>query len=119
DRMQPRLERPGRGVRRVAAFAVDYAVIAAYIAVLTAVGFAARGALGAGEGVPEGAAARAAGHALSFVTLTVPVALYFALSEASRRQATVGKRALRLRVVTRSGRRLSLRRSLVRTAVKL
>lgn len=44
--------------------------------------------------------------------------LYFALSEASAREATLGKRRLGLRVVTVDGERLSLGRSLLRSAVK-
>jgi uncharacterized RDD family membrane protein YckC len=46
------------------------------------------------------------------------VTLYFALSEASAREATLGKRRLGLRVVTVEGQRLSLGRSVLRSAVK-
>jgi uncharacterized RDD family membrane protein YckC len=101
---------------RAAAFALDYLPIAGYLALLTAVG------AGLGWAFPEwmarafGQAARA--QAIGFVLVTLPVGLYFALSEASRRQATWGKRRLGLVVVGPGGGRLGLGRSLARTATK-
>ncbi|MFN8637540.1 MAG: RDD family protein [Chloroflexota bacterium] len=109
---------PASGARRLAAFAVDYAAIAAYLALLTVVGIAVRTALRQ-SAPPTTASAKLRGHALSFLGLTLPVWLYFALTEASSQQATPGKRLLGLRVVTREGRRLSYGRSLLRTALKL
>lgn len=112
-------ETPAPPLRRIGAFAIDYVVIAAYATALTAASFAARAALGAGQGPPpSGALEKLVGHALAFVTLTAPVVLYFAISESSRRQATLGKRVVGMRVVSRSGRRLKFRRSLLRSAVK-
>jgi uncharacterized RDD family membrane protein YckC len=63
-----------------------------------------------------GQAARA--QAIGFVLVTLPVGLYFALSEASGRQATWGKRRLALVVVGPGGGRSGLGRSLARAAVK-
>lgn len=54
----------------------------------------------------------------SFLLVTVPVSLYFVLSEASGAQATFGKRWLGIHVQSWSGRRLSLGASLIRTALK-
>jgi uncharacterized RDD family membrane protein YckC len=51
-------------------------------------------------------------------TLTLPVVLYLALSEASQAQATLGKRVLSLRVTATDSRRPTLARSLVRSALK-
>jgi uncharacterized RDD family membrane protein YckC len=53
-----------------------------------------------------------------FLVLTLPVALYFALSEASDHQGTVGKRRLGLRVVGIDGHRISLPRSVARSGAK-
>jgi len=108
-----------RGTRRVAAFAIDYAVIAAYIGLLTGLGVAARAALHQHLALPRTDAEKLQGHAAAFLTLTLPVALYFALSEAAPAQATLGKRALGLRVTTTEGGRVPLGHSLVRSAVKL
>lgn len=58
------------------------------------------------------------GHAFSLLGLTLPVILYFAIAESSRWRATVGKRALGLRVQTVTGARVGLGRSLVRSAIK-
>ncbi len=107
-----------RGTQRIAAFAIDYAVIAAYIGLLTGAGFATRALLHQHLGLPHTNTEKIQGHAAAFLTLTVPVALYFALSEASRIQATLGKRALGLRVTTMDGNRVPLGRSLARSAIK-
>jgi len=93
-------------------------VIAAYIGVLTGASFAGRAALHQHLGLPRTDAEKLRGHAVAFLTLTLPVALYVALSEASRSQATLGKRALGLRVTTTDGGRVPLGHSMVRSAVK-
>lgn len=109
---------PASGARRLAAFAVDYTVIAAYMAILTGVGSAARTQLRLPP-PPSTASAKRRGHALSFLGLTLPVAVYFVLAESSSRQATLGKRALGLRVAAAQGGRLSRGQSLLRSALKL
>ena len=57
-------------------------------------------------------------HGIVILTLTVPVVLYFALSEASRFQATVGKRLMRLSVVDATGQRARLNQTVLRAVVK-
>jgi uncharacterized RDD family membrane protein YckC len=106
------------GWRRLLAFGLDYLVIAAYLGVLTGASFAVRRALHLGVRPPATMRERLAGHALAFLVLTVPVALYFAFGEASSRQATLGKRALRLRVVGAEGGRVPPGRALLRATVK-
>lgn len=54
-----------------------------------------------------------------FASVTLPTGLYFSLAEASRWQATLGKRMLGLRAEDRRGRRLSVARALGRNGVKL
>ncbi|MCE7984441.1 MAG: RDD family protein [Caldilinea sp. CFX5] len=101
---------------RVAAFALDYLLIAIYLVVLFVIGLALDLAwptlqltLFAGP---------TSGHIVSFLLVTLPVSLYFALSEASAQQATWGKRKMGLQVTDTAGRRLSLARSLGRTVLK-
>lgn len=105
-------------LRRVGALLIDYALILGYLAVIALVAvlvarltgsFADWLALGTGGA-----------ELLGFVVLVLPVGLYLYLGESSARQATVGKRALRLRVVTAATiGRPSRGRILVRTIVKL
>lgn len=103
--------------RRVGAWMLDYLLIAAYLLLLTAASF----------GTLSSPAASIFGSALTrpitaelvgFLTLTAPVILYFALTEASAWQATVGKRALGIVVVGRSGARLPVARAIVREVVR-
>ncbi len=101
---------------RLLAFALDYLVIAAYALALTAATLLAanplRGLLAALLATP------ASRDAVAFVTVVLPVSLYFALQEGSARQGTWGKRKLGLRVTGLDGGPLPLGRALVRAAVK-
>jgi hypothetical protein len=63
--------------RRIAAFGVDYLVIAVWIGLITAIGFGARALLGIETGPIVSQADKLRGHALAFLTLTLPVILYF------------------------------------------
>ena len=107
---------PASGWRRVAAYLIDYLVIAAYIALLTGASFAS----GASRWLDLALSGNPAlGQLVAFVALTLPVTLYFAVSEASPWQGTLGKRALKLRVAAHgAGVRLSFRRALLRAALK-
>ena len=110
------LAQPAGLVSRAAAFAFDYLLIAGYLALLVALGAAV------GWAFPD-AVARAFGQplraqAIGFALVTLPVGLYFALSEASGWRATWGKRRLGLVVVGPAGARVGLGRSLARTGVK-
>lgn len=98
--------------RRVAAFGIDYLVIALYMGLLLSFNLSLGSELIAWVQAPW------QGQLLGFTMLTLPVTLYFALSEASRWQGTIGKGFLGLVVVTRAGERVPLPRSLLRSAVK-
>ena len=107
---------PAMGWQRVAAYLVDYLVIAAYVALLTGASFAT-GASRRLDFVLSGSPAM--GQLVAFVSLTLPVMLYFAVSEASQWQGTLGKRALKLRVAAHGeDGRLLFRRTLLRAALK-
>lgn len=102
--------------KRLAAFALDYLVIAGYIVVLSIGSSLVWQSVGGVPDPTQGGAWRF--DLLAFVTLVLPVILYFALSEASRAQATPGKRRLGLRVETREGQPLTKGRSLLRSSLK-
>ncbi len=98
--------------RRIAAYSLDYLVIAIYAGTLFGVSVALF------HGIPDAPRSPVVGQLIGFVALTAPVALYFAFCEASAWQGTIGKRILRLRVTDPAGRRATLRRTLLRAAVK-
>lgn len=108
---------PASPFRRIEAWLLDYLLIAAYLVVLTAVSL---GLLASPmrEGFNSAMSQPVTAEMLGFLLLTLPVVLYFALSEASRRRATLGKRALRLAVIRPDGSRLSTGRALLREAVR-
>jgi len=103
--------------QRILAFALDYLVIGLYIGLITAVSFVI------GSLSPDVMSALfsnpASGQLTVFSALTLPVMFYFALTESSPWQASLGKRILRLQVVRQSGDRLSVGQSILRSAVKL
>lgn len=103
--------------RRIAAFALDYLLIAGYLVVLAIVSsILAFGPLKDGwQGLVSSPERM---DCLAFVTAILPVILYFTLLESSEGGATWGKRCMGLRVVHVSGERLSRGRALVRSVVK-
>ena len=109
--------RDAPGWRRLAAFGCDYGVLAGYITLLTAASFAAQRSLGIEVGPPATLRGRLLGQAMGMLVLTLPTTLYFAWFEAAN-GATLGKRALGLRVVAQDGGRVQFGRSLARSAVK-
>jgi uncharacterized RDD family membrane protein YckC len=106
---------PAPLLRRLGAVGLDYLVVSAYLVVLVLIGLAVSGNPGLADALFGGPLI---GELVGFIVLTLPVTLYFGLSEASPRGATIGKRGLGLRVVTLEGERLSVGRSLVRSATK-
>jgi uncharacterized RDD family membrane protein YckC len=57
--------------------------------------------------------------AFVFVTVSLPIWLYFSLYESSPHQATIGMRAMGLQVADLAGERISFGRALLRTVLKL
>jgi uncharacterized RDD family membrane protein YckC len=102
--------------RRIAATAIDYAIVAGYVCVLLAIGLLL---LAAGwlPGV-SGSGGRLGAQVVTSAVLSAPVTLWLASQEA-RRGATIGKRRLGLTVVTRRGGRPGWWRSLGRAVLKV
>ena len=103
---------------RLLAFALDYIVISVYLALLVGVGVTLA-LTGAGPGFRALFSNPNSAEFTAFLLLVLPVLLYFALFEASRWQATWGKRVVGLRVVTTRDARVSFLRALWRNALKL
>jgi uncharacterized RDD family membrane protein YckC len=111
-------ERPSPGWRRLAAGAVDYGIVVAYLVLLGLAGTPLRagGLLPSQITTPGG---RILAQLVAFAVLTVPVTLWFAWWEAAPRGATPGKRLLGLRVSRLDGGGLPWPGSLLRSAVKI
>lgn len=106
------LERRTIAIRRVLAFMVDWLIIIAWGGVLFGIVMVATGE------DPGRPANPWIAQAIGFISMTVPVVLYFAVLESSSRKATIGKKALGLAVVGVTGDLTSLGRSLVRSSIK-
>jgi uncharacterized RDD family membrane protein YckC len=101
--------------RRAGAFALDYLIILGYLLGITLL-FALANAL---SDVSQWLFAdRIRAQSVAFLLITLPVTLYFAVSESSARQATWGKHRLKLKVGDHDGKRVSFWRALGRTILK-
>ena len=100
---------------RVRAFALDYLIILLYLATITLLIFLLNFFFHLNDLLFTD---RFRAQIIAFLLVTLPVTLYFAISEASLQQATWGKKRLGLRVVDDNERRISFGRSFVRTMLK-
>ena len=104
-------------MQRLAAFALDYLLISAYILILAVVGsLFAFGSLE--EQVANFFSSLLVMDVLVFATTVLPISLYFAAAEASLQGGTWGKRRMHIRVLRTDGSRLSIERAMFRAAVK-
>ena len=99
-------------VRRLLAFAVDWLVLVLWGGVIFGEVTIATG------GKPPKLESPWTGQVMSFLLMTVPFTLYFALCESSAKQASLGKRTLGLVVSRETGGRVSFGFALLRNAVK-
>ncbi len=103
------------GLRRLAAFGIDYAlVILPYVILLGLAGWA----LITLEVTPFDPGRPWLNQGIVILLLTLPIGAYFAVCEASTWKGTVGKRLMRVAVANNSGERVSLKQSFVRVAIK-
>jgi uncharacterized RDD family membrane protein YckC len=97
---------------RLCAFSVDWLLIALWGGALFGVVMFASG------GSPPRPDSPWQAQGIGFVTMTLPVVLYFAVCESSVMRASVGKRVLGLVVTDETGARLSFRSAFLRNAIK-
>jgi len=108
----------GFGIR-LKAFAFDYLIICGYIFLLAALTMAVvkiSGLLGLPLQWPENPILA---DLMAFITLVLPVILYFTLQESSPKQSTWGKRKAGIRVVNANGGRLTWGQAFIRSLVKM
>ena len=101
--------------QRVAAFALDYIIILGYLLAVTLIFLLVNQVFGVNQWL---FADRVRAQFFAFLLVTLPVILYFAVSESSARQATSGKGRLKLKVVNRNGNRIRFWRAFGRTVLK-
>ena len=101
--------------KRAGAFALDYIVILGYLLGITLFSLLVNTLFSSNQWL---FADRIRAQLVAFLLVTLPVALYFAVSESSMRQATWGKQRLQLKVADRNGNRISFWRALGRTLLK-
>ncbi len=99
--------------KRLFAFLIDYLVIAGYAVVLFGLAMLLFGWLGALPDISN----PIVGQLLGFFTLTLPVFLYFFVTEKSKRKGTIGKIKLKIQVETEAVN--PTRNVLVRNILKL
>ncbi len=85
-------------LKRILAFLIDYLVIALYACLLFLISIQLQNTE---DGLLVIAPAR--GQLIGFLTLTLPVFLYFFLTENSRHHATFGKRVLKIKIEKANG----------------
>lgn len=99
---------------RLKAFVIDYLVILAYAGLLLAATLLVAKVFS----VDLQKLDPAFGQVLGFALLTLPVVLYFTLSENGKHAATLGKRRFRLRVVSNGLTRAGFAKLLIRNCMK-
>lgn len=102
----------GLGLRRALAFAVDWLVVVLWGGALFAIVMVTTG------GDPPRPDGPWIAQAIGFLTMTLPVTLYFTACEASPLRGSLGKRALGLVVSRESGGPVSFGSALLRNATK-
>lgn len=102
-------------MQRAGAFALDYVIILIYLAAITLLMWLLNSLFSINDWL---FADRVQAQFVAFLLVTLPVTLYFAMSESSNQQATWGKKRMRLQVGGYNGERISFWRSFARTLLK-
>lgn len=104
--------------QRLKAFTFDYLLILAYIVVLAGVNYGLILSRGILEDISPIFASPWIKDGLAFLTLILPVILYFTFLESGPLQVSWGKRRVGLHVVNASGERLTRTRAFIRNLLK-
>ena len=104
--------------KRLKAFLFDYATIFGYVIILGGVNYGIILSGGTLEDISPFFASPWAQDGFAFLTLVLPVILYFTFMESSSRQATWGKGKVDLLVVAENGEALTARQAFFRNLLK-
>jgi len=97
--------------QRISAFLLDYLILALYLAILSAIFFMFPNASSLFD-------SRIKAQMFGFLFVTLPITLYFAISESSKKQGTWGKTRLSLKVTDKNENRVGFGKSLIRSTLK-
>lgn len=100
---------------RVKAFAFDYLILSLYLITILLLSLVLNSIIQINQIFFIN---RNLAQASAFLIVTLPITLYFAISESSAKQATFGKHRLNLKVTDIKGNRISFWRALARTLLK-
>jgi uncharacterized RDD family membrane protein YckC len=101
--------------KRLAAFALDYILILGYLIGIALISLLVNQVFHVNQLL---FADRIRAQLVAFLLVTLPVTLYFTVSESSVQQATWGKQRLKLKVADVNGNRIGFWRALARTLLK-
>ena len=101
--------------QRVGAFALDYILILGYLAIVFGLAVLVDPVTSLDEWLFSN---RILAQLTAFFLATLPITLYFSLSESSARQATWGKQRVGLQVIDSESRRVRFWRAFARTLLK-
>jgi uncharacterized RDD family membrane protein YckC len=101
-------------IERLKAFVIDYLIILIYIGML----FGATILISNYFHLKLDNVNPAFGELIGFATLTLPVILYFTLSENGRYVGTIGKRKIGLQIMSKSLTKASFKQLLIRNCIK-
>ena len=101
--------------QRVGAFVLDYVIILFYLVAVSLIFLLLNLLFNLNDRLFTD---RVRAQLTAFLLITLPVALYFAISESSKRQATWGKQRMKLRVTDGNGERINFWKALARTFLK-
>lgn len=101
-------------IARIKAFAIDYLIILVYIVLL----FGATILISNLFDIDLNTVNTTTAELTGFFTLTLPVILYFTLTEAGKQSGSVGKRKVNLKVVSKNSTRADFFHLLLRNCIK-
>lgn len=99
---------------RFIALIIDGGLILSYIAILIAVALTFYYLVIGG--IP--ALGMNTAHAIGFLSLTIPIATYFILSEHSKRHGSIGKQITKIKVISYDGNPLTTKQVIIRNIIK-
>jgi uncharacterized RDD family membrane protein YckC len=101
--------------QRVKAFSLDYAILLIYLVVILGIGLLGRTHSPWFRSLFSN---RVLAQLIAFLLVTLPITIYFAVSESSPRQATWGKQKLGIQLMDSDGMRISFGKAFLRTLLK-
>lgn len=101
--------------KRILAFVIDYLILIVYAGVLFFVSYKVNDCWPFWHFLAD---SQLLSHAVSFITMTIPLVIYFVLLECGQHTGTYGKRLLGIKVLSRTGEVAKYKQIVIRNAIK-